>query len=63
MYKSQGMKCNRVLDSLLNLISTNNKLFLKNDSFNNYNLTLKMLQIFISKLSINNNNRTILGID
>ena len=57
------MKCNRVLDSLLNLISTNNKLFLKNDSFNNYNLTLKMLQIFISKLSINNNNRTILGID
>ena len=63
MYKSQGMKCNRVLDSLLNLISTNNKLFLKNDSFNNYNLSLKMLQIFISKLSINNNNRTIIGID
>ena len=63
MYKSQGMKCNRVLDSLLNLISTNNKLFLKNDSFNNYNLSLKMLQIFISKLSINNNNRTTVGID
>lgn len=54
MYKSQGMKYNRVLDSLLNLISTNNKLFFKNDSFNNYNLTLKMLQIFINKSLISN---------
>ena len=45
------MKGNRVLDPMLKHISTNSKqLKKKNDSKNDYNLTLKMIQIFISIL-------------
>ena len=62
------MKCNRVHDPMLKHISTNSKKIFKNDS-NNYltkkklQFDSKMLQIFISKLLVNNNNGRIVGID